>query len=346
MTVFLRRAREKRKATQKEVSESTGIPVRTLFRFEKGQKIDSDSLKALSTMLKFSPSYLLGLSLGPRIETARENAGLSLEDLAQKIDATPDTLEAWENEEKEIPLEDLGKIREALGTSYSQLLDGMPSPTKKEQAREQIEWGVENSDDIPTGMLGLCLDWPGLVRELAPSWDVEKALEKMGIVVRKEIQGGMKSPRKYDLTPVPLLDPEIFAGCCGEGICYECLDTYATEMIPWALEPLGLIYTDGMFCIKAEGDSMKQAGILSGALCLVVPFSDLGNGDVVLAVYGGNVKRWLIRYFFPKPDGSVILRAANPEYEDIVITQEERELEWLNILGEVMALQSLPRRAL
>ncbi len=343
----LKKLRQQKNMSAVELGEKLGVTKSTIHRWEAGERNPSDTDKQkIARIFGITVAQLLGESLGPRLETTRQKAGLTLEELARKIDASPETLEAWENEEKEISLEALGKIREALKISYSELLDGMPSPVTKEQAREQIEWGSANSDDVPTGMLGLCLDWPGLVRDLAPSWNIEKALEKRGIMARKELQGGSEPFRKYALTPVPLLDPEIFAACCGEGICYECLETYATEMVPWALEPLGITYTEGMFCLKAEGDSMKQAGILNGALCLVVPYSDLGNGDVVLAVYGGNTKRWLIRYFFPKPDGSVILRAANPEYEDILITREERDLEWLTILGEVMALQSLPRRGL
>lgn len=67
------------------------------------------------------------------------------------------------------------------------------------------------------------------------------------------------------------------------------------------------------FFVRAEGDSMTGAGILSGALLIVDRSLEAVDGRVVIALVRGchTVKR------FRRRDGRCWLEAANPDYEDI-----------------------------
>ena len=121
-------------------------------------------------------------AFGEAIRCAREARGISLEAMAQKIGVVSSDLIAWEGRQGPVPFSAIQSIRETLGCSYSELLDGMRSPSEKKEAREALSWLGENSDDVADGAFGLCLDYEGLVREVAPHWDLGKSLEQKGIM--------------------------------------------------------------------------------------------------------------------------------------------------------------------
>ena len=120
-------------------------------------------------------------AFGEAIRCAREARGISLEAMAQKIGVVSPDLIAWEGGQGPVPFSAIQNIREVLGCSYSELLDGIRSPSEKKEAREALSWLGENSDDVPDGAFGLCLDYEGLVRKVAPHWDLGKSLEQKGI---------------------------------------------------------------------------------------------------------------------------------------------------------------------
>lgn len=64
-------------------------------------------------------------------------------------------------------------------------------------------------------------------------------------------------------------------------------------------------------------------------------------GSVVLLSFQGVE---MFRYYIPSPEG-IRFSTANPEYQDITVSPEERDLGWYSILGKVVALQGSPRRA-
>ena len=75
---------------------------------------------------------------------------------------------------------------------------------------------------------------------------------------------------------------------------------------------------EGLFTLRIKGESMKDIGVLDGDIVIVQQQSTADNGEVVVAIIEGEAT--LKRYI--KKDTEVILRAENPEYEDLVISSD------------------------
>ncbi len=78
-----------------------------------------------------------------------------------------------------------------------------------------------------------------------------------------------------------------------------------------------------VFALTVNGDSMIDACIADGDMVLMEPIKDsysLKNGIIVSAMVPG--LGTTLKYFFKK-DGKVILEAANPAYEPIVLNKED-----------------------
>ena len=77
------------------------------------------------------------------------------------------------------------------------------------------------------------------------------------------------------------------------------------------------------FLMKASGESMIEAGINDGDVLVVDRSLEARSRDIVIAIFEGNltVKRLII-----KADNSAILKAENPLYKNILIS-EYTELE-------------------
>jgi len=84
------------------------------------------------------------------------------------------------------------------------------------------------------------------------------------------------------------------------------------------------------FALRVRGDSMKDAGIMSGDVVIVSPQPSARSGDIVVALLDdeATVKRYVSQR------GSAVLRAANPAYEDIEIARRSDA----RVLGRVVGL--------
>lgn len=69
------------------------------------------------------------------------------------------------------------------------------------------------------------------------------------------------------------------------------------------------------FVLKANGDSMINAGIDDSDWIIVKKQSFANDGDIVVALYNGMNN---LKYFYKK-DNCAILRSANDKYEDIIV---------------------------
>ncbi|MBF0478934.1 MAG: translesion error-prone DNA polymerase V autoproteolytic subunit [Candidatus Omnitrophica bacterium] len=72
------------------------------------------------------------------------------------------------------------------------------------------------------------------------------------------------------------------------------------------------------FFVKVSGDSMLNAGILSGDILIVDRSLEPTNGKIIVAILNGE---FTVKYF-KKLSGKVVLSAANPKYPDIQITAD------------------------
>ncbi|MFC2061321.1 transcriptional repressor LexA [Elusimicrobiota bacterium] len=82
-----------------------------------------------------------------------------------------------------------------------------------------------------------------------------------------------------------------------------------------------------LFCLKVKGNSMEGAGILEGDLVIVKKQSGADPGQIVVALIDEEalVKR------LKKKDKKFVLRAENPDYQDI-------DLKGSRIIGKVMGV--------
>ena len=88
-----------------------------------------------------------------------------------------------------------------------------------------------------------------------------------------------------------------------------------------------------IFALTVNGDSMKDAFIADGDMVLMEPVFDknyLKNGTIVSAMVPGNGTT--LKYFFKK-DNKIVLEAANPNYQPIVLDPNE-----VSIQGKLLAV--------
>jgi repressor LexA len=85
------------------------------------------------------------------------------------------------------------------------------------------------------------------------------------------------------------------------------------------------------FALRVSGDSMKNAGIYGGDIVVVSPQPSAKNGDIVVALLDdeATVKR------YSSARGKIVLKAENPEYEDIVLDKSSGDVR---VLGKVVGL--------
>lgn len=89
------------------------------------------------------------------------------------------------------------------------------------------------------------------------------------------------------------------------------------------------------FCLRVKGDSMIGARILDGDLVYIRKQPQVENGEIA-AVIIDNEEATLKRFY--KLNGTVILRAENPTYEDRIFTK--KDMKQVAILGKAVSFKS------
>ncbi|MBS4053239.1 MAG: helix-turn-helix domain-containing protein [Thermaerobacter sp.] len=88
------------------------------------------------------------------------------------------------------------------------------------------------------------------------------------------------------------------------------------------------------FALRVSGDSMSWAGIADGDIAILKQVSSPTHGTVVAAVEEDSWDATL--KFYVKANGHAVLKAANPEYKDIPITEKHK------IIGQLVSLSKNP----
>ena len=99
------------------------------------------------------------------------------------------------------------------------------------------------------------------------------------------------------------------------------IETYSDETEN--LDINDVFQKDGVFALTVNGDSMVDAYIADGDMVLMEPVRELNylkNGSIVSAMVPGSGTT--LKYFFKK-NNQIILEAANPNYEPIVLNLDE-----------------------
>lgn len=105
------------------------------------------------------------------------------------------------------------------------------------------------------------------------------------------------------------------------------------------------ILASDVFATYTDSDAMTAAGVRKGDIVIVQLDREPHNGDVILACYGTDATP-IIRWCYIAPDGSFSLRAANPLYPDIHITQDDIKTGWFRYVGKVIFVHSQPKSGL
>lgn len=95
-------------------------------------------------------------------------------------------------------------------------------------------------------------------------------------------------------------------------------EEYAQEYVSL---PVSMFGKGTFFLLKANGDSMIEAGISSGDLVLVRKQSEAKEGDIVVALVGN--ENTLKRYFVDKENEKIILHPENKKMKDIIVSSCE-----------------------
>ena len=99
------------------------------------------------------------------------------------------------------------------------------------------------------------------------------------------------------------------------------IESYADEK--QTLDINDVFQKDGVFALTVNGDSMEDAFIADGDMVLLEPVREansLRNGTIVSALVPG--AGTTLKYFFKK-NNQIILEAANPKYDPIVLNLDE-----------------------
>ena len=95
--------------------------------------------------------------------------------------------------------------------------------------------------------------------------------------------------------------------------CEE-IEGYCSVDLSWAEK--------GCFLLRVSGDSMRDDHILNGDLALIRPQSSADDGDIVVAMVGGD-EATLKRFYREEAAGRIRLEARNPDYPSYVVSPED-----------------------
>lgn len=173
--------------------------------------------------------------------------------------------------------------------------------------------------------------YPPTLREIAGHLGVNgtlgvmrhiKALEKQGCLIRHAGSSrGITLAERAGASALPVV-----------GVVRAGLPQPAMEDIEgyFAIDSSQL-RSGGSFFLRVKGDSMIGASILEGDLALVRPQPAADNRDLVVALVDGEAT--LKRFFREK--GRIRLEAANPNYDDIIVSEGAAEVL---IVGKVVGI--------
>lgn len=88
------------------------------------------------------------------------------------------------------------------------------------------------------------------------------------------------------------------------------------------------------FCLKIKGDSMMNARIYDGDIVYIRKQNDVDNGEIAAVIIDGE-EATLKRIF--KINGSIILHAENPKYEDKIYSK--KDAKQILIVGKAISVK-------
>jgi repressor LexA len=82
---------------------------------------------------------------------------------------------------------------------------------------------------------------------------------------------------------------------------------------------------DGSFVLQVKGSSMVEDHILDGDYVVIEPTQVANQGEVVVAIVGGDEAT--LKRFYREPGGKIRLQPANSEMQPIVVPAAEVRIQ-------------------
>lgn len=159
------------------------------------------------------------------------------------------------------------------------------------------------------------------IKSTATAYDYVNRLKEMGLLSKASGKKRAVAVRTANAVRVPLV------GTVTAGTPILATENYEGY---YSL-PSNLFSGDDLFLLTVKGDSMIEAGILGGDTIVVRKQETADNGDIVVAMFGGEGEEGATIKRFFRRDGKIILHPENSALSDYV-------LDDVNILGKVVGL--------
>lgn len=265
-------------------------------------------------------------ALSKVLKLRRSELGLTLAQIAERMDVSEATVQRWESGAiKTMRQDKIARLAQVLGVSPSALMGW-----KSSEAR-----AFDNDNGFarlpsPAGIrVGLLYDRANerdrkLVDTVLAPYD-DGTLDRLPVAEEPRTTNVIPfTPRKLKsdrgFTRLDVYDDAATAGLGN----YLDTPTSHIEQYPASMIPAG---TD--FGVRISGDSMEPA-IPDGSTAFVQSRSAVEPGDIGIFLYNG--QSYCKQLVIDRAKGQVRLHSLNPKYEDIVI----REYDDLRTLGRVL----------
>lgn len=159
------------------------------------------------------------------------------------------------------------------------------------------------------------------IKSTATAYDYVNRLKEMGCLNKATGKKRAVAVKASNSVRVPLVGT-VTAGT--PILAAENFDGYYTL-------PSNLFSGDDLFLLTVKGDSMIEAGIFNGDTIVVQKQETADNGDIVVAMFGGEGEEGATVKRFFRRDGKFILHPENSALSDYVLDE-------VSILGKVVGL--------
>lgn len=228
------------------------------------------------------------MSFGKRIKRLREDKGVRQEDIGKMFNVSKSAVSQWENDIRTPDMDIIIKLADYFDVSTDYLLGRTDIPNATSDLKK---------NKIPEEFIKLLKDQNGSL----PYSAVTRVLK-------------IFSPTDKSKTKIlPVL------GTIRTGI-----PILADEHVEDILEVPD--YIKGDYILRVQGDSMVGAGILEGDLVICKESQVAQSGQIVVALHdlATGFSEATLKYYFNGNGSKPVLKAANPQYQDIKLTEGYR----------------------
>lgn len=261
--------------------------------------------------------------IGERIKQVRKEAGMTQQQLAQRLGIPYQSIGQWERGIRKPKIETIQAIADAIGVSLDYLLGNVSDSffvLDNERIKADINSYENNPEPSQPAKPEVSID---KIEMLANYFGIEKS----DLIEEKE-QQRLPHPSNFIQMPKMVKIPLIGTIACGTPITAE-------QNVE---EPVDLpehIRAD--FALRCKGDSMINARIYDGDIVYIRQQETVENGEIAAVLVDDEATLKRVRLF---PD-HITLEPENPQYRPLVFWEDE--MNEVRIIGKAVAFTSTVR---